>query len=121
MKRILGSIANSNSTVVKGGVVRYPCADAQVLAFEFGGRRFDVDPRDFGSPIDDADSDSDTDTDTDTEEGYGKEEGEEGEEGEVRPVWCTPNLAPTDAPELGAYLYSWSLGDPFLKGCVCLV
>lgn len=88
--------------------MRYPCADAQVLAFEFGGRRFDVDPRDFGSPIDDADSDS------------GEGEGE-GEGGKVRRVWCTPNLAPTDAPELGAYLYSWSLGDPFLKGCVLLV
>lgn len=103
MKRIVGSIANSSSTVGKGGVVRYPCADAQVLAFEFGGRRFDVDPRDFGSPIDDADSDSDSDSG-------------EGEGGKV--LWCTPNLAPTDAPELGAYLYSWSLGDPFLKGCV---
>lgn len=98
MKRIVGSIANSSSTVGKGGVVRYPCADAQVLAFEFGGRRFDVDPRDFGSPI------------------YA----EDTEDGKTM-LWCTPNLAPTDAPELGAYLYSWSLGDPFLKGCVCLV
>jgi hypothetical protein len=30
---------------------------------------------------------------------------------------CLPNLAPTDAPIEGkSFLYSWSLGDPFLKG-----
>lgn len=27
---------------------------------------------------------------------------------------CTPNLAITDPPGNG-FLYSWSLGDPFLK------
>lgn len=29
---------------------------------------------------------------------------------------CLPNLAVTDPPEEGSYLYSWSLGSPFLKG-----
>lgn len=29
---------------------------------------------------------------------------------------CVPNLAMTDTPKAGSgYLYSWSLGDPFLK------
>lgn len=85
-------MASIGNATVNGGTLAYPCADAQVLSFEFGGKRFDVDPRDFGSPI------------------YAQVT----EEGKV--LWCTPNLAPTDAPELGAYLYSWSLGDPFLKG-----
>lgn len=85
----------------------YPCASAQSLVFEFGGigklgnfnlnisdstggtRKFKVDARDFGRPIY-------------TEKDNGK--------------WCIPNLAPTDAPELGGYLYSWSLGEPFLRG-----
>lgn len=31
-------------------------------------------------------------------------------------VSCSPNLAATDPPAQGSgYLYSWSLGDPFLK------
>lgn len=85
-------MASIGNATFNGGALAYPCADAQVLSFEFGGKRFDVDPRDFGSPI------------------YA----EDIEEGKV--LWCTPNLARTDAPELGAYLYSWSLGDPFLKG-----
>lgn len=29
---------------------------------------------------------------------------------------CSPTLAATDPPQVGSgYLYSWSLGDPFLK------
>lgn len=65
----------------------YPCEEAYSLEFEFSGRRFQVDPRDFGRPLDDADS-----------------------------HFCIPNLAPTDPPLLGGYLYSWSLGEPFLRG-----
>jgi hypothetical protein len=29
---------------------------------------------------------------------------------------CVSNIVETDAPVLGGYLYSWNLGDPFLKG-----
>lgn len=29
---------------------------------------------------------------------------------------CTPNLAATDPPKIGGFLYAWSLGTPFLKG-----
>ena len=78
------------------GPVLYPCANAHALSFEFGppGRRkrFDVDPRDFGTPVHDVGEDN----------------------GEI--VWCIPNLAPTDPPRRGGFLNSWSLGDPFLKG-----
>ena len=28
---------------------------------------------------------------------------------------CVPALAVTDPPGVGGFLYSWSLGDPFLK------
>ncbi|KAL5522891.1 hypothetical protein ACEPAF_1158 [Sanghuangporus sanghuang] len=65
----------------------YPCEEAYSLEFEFSGRRFQVDPRDFGRPVDDSDE-----------------------------HFCVPNLAPTDPPQLGGYLYSWSLGEPFLRG-----
>lgn len=39
---------------------------------------------------------------------------------------CEANLAATDAPKSGGYQFQWSLGTPFLKGCVgsfffCLV
>ena len=64
----------------------YPCAEAHSLAFEFSGTRFQMDPRDFGRPIDSS------------------------------AHWCVPNLAPTDPPEIGTYLYGWSLGEPFLRG-----
>lgn len=64
----------------------YPCAEAHSLVFEFSGSQFQVDPRDFGRPVGDAEA-----------------------------KWCVPNFAPTDPPELGNYLYSWSLGEPFLR------
>ncbi|KAL5522860.1 hypothetical protein ACEPAG_8878 [Sanghuangporus baumii] len=64
----------------------YPCEEAYSLEFEFSGQRFQVDPRDFGRPVDDSEH------------------------------FCVPNLAPTDPPQLGGYLYSWSLGEPFLRG-----
>ena len=34
---------------------------------------------------------------------------------------CVPNIAVTDTPSSsGGFLYSWSLGDPFLKSYVFL-
>ncbi|KAL1740991.1 aspartic peptidase domain-containing protein [Schizophyllum fasciatum] len=69
-----------------GGDV-FPCAEPHALEFEFGGARFAVDPRDFAVPA------------------Y---------EGDVE--HCTAALAATDTPTIGeGYLYSWSLGIPFLK------
>lgn len=65
----------------------FPCGEVHKLSFEIRGKTFDVDPRDFGRPV-----------------------------GEPKVNWCIPNVAPTDAPELGGYLYSWSLGEPFIRG-----
>ena len=64
----------------------YPCKTAHTLAFSIAGQLFPVDPRDFGS------------------QSY-----------DDSPSTCTPALAPADPPG-GGFLYSWSLGDPFLKG-----
>lgn len=63
----------------------YDCAEAHILAFQIGGNLYPVDPRDFGSQT------------------Y-----------ENTVSQCTPNLAVTDPPSSG-FLYSWSIGDPFLK------
>ncbi|KAF7970144.1 hypothetical protein HWV62_24920 [Athelia sp. TMB] len=65
----------------------FPCSNAHTLSFEFSGKMFPVDPRDF---IQQTDANDDT--------------------------TCTATLAVTDSPKVGSgYLYSWSLGDPFLK------
>ena len=71
-----------------GGNGNFPCADAHSLAFQIGGQMFPVDPRDFITQAFQNSVDV-----------------------------CMPNLAPTDPPQMGGggYLYSWSLGDPFLK------
>ncbi|KAF9456223.1 aspartic peptidase domain-containing protein [Collybia nuda] len=66
--------------------MRYSCSEPHSLAFQIGGKMFPVDPRDFSSQFY-MDSVS----------------------------FCTPMLMPTDPPKEGRYLYSWSLGDPFLK------
>lgn len=29
--------------------------------------------------------------------------------------FCNPKITATDPPAVGGFLYSWSLGDPFLK------
>ncbi|ETW75583.1 aspartic peptidase [Heterobasidion irregulare TC 32-1] len=66
----------------------YPCGEAHTLAFKIGGKMFNVDPRDFGSQT------------------Y------------INSVdQCSPNLVATDPPGEG-FLYSWSLGDPFLKSAL---
>ncbi len=65
----------------------YDCAEAHTLTFQIGGRFYPVDPRDFGSRT----------------SGIGDTISQ-----------CTPNIAPTDPPSSG-FLYSWSIGDPFLK------
>jgi hypothetical protein len=69
------------------GNTTFPCTTPHTLAFQISGRMFPVDPRDFVSQ-----AFADTVAD------------------------CVANLAVTDIPKVGSgYLYSWSLGDPFLK------
>ncbi|KAF9012876.1 acid protease [Hymenopellis radicata] len=70
------------------GGTEFVCSTPHNLTFEIGGKMFPVDPRDF---ISQAYPDS-----TDA---------------------CIATIAVTDSPQRGqGYLYSWSLGDPFLKG-----
>ncbi|KAF7369314.1 Peptidase A1 domain-containing protein [Mycena venus] len=67
----------------------FACTTPHTLAFSIGGKLFPVDARDFASP---------TTTDGNLSE-------------------CSANVVETDAPVEGqGYQYSWSLGDPFLKG-----
>ncbi|KAF8628287.1 hypothetical protein AX17_005991 [Amanita inopinata Kibby_2008] len=63
----------------------FPCDKPHSLSFSIGGKLFPVDPMDFAQ----ADEDN--------------------------PSKCSPKLVATDSPTVGGYLYSWSLGDPFLK------
>ncbi|KAJ3845275.1 acid protease [Lentinula raphanica] len=65
------------------------CAIPHILSFQIGGQLFPVDPKDLV---------------------WTDEDSKRGEQ-------CYLNVAPTDVPVrgTGGYLYSWSLGDPFLK------
>ena len=63
----------------------FDCSVPHNLTFVIGGRPFPIDPRDFVQPAL-----------SDARDG------------------CVANLASTDPPGAG-FLYSWSLGDPFLK------
>jgi phytepsin len=65
---------------------RFPCNEPHTLAFQIGGKLFPVDPRDFVN-----------------------------QEFVDSVSVCSANLVQTDPPAEGRYLYSWSLGDPFLK------
>ncbi|KIY47720.1 acid protease, partial [Fistulina hepatica ATCC 64428] len=63
------------------------CSTPHTISFEIGGTMFPVDPRDF---ISQAYTNGTT--------------------------YCNANIVATDSPVYGSgYLYSWSLGDPFLK------
>ncbi|TFK36228.1 aspartic peptidase domain-containing protein [Crucibulum laeve] len=65
---------------------RFSCAEPHTLAFQIGGQMFPVDPRDFARQV------------------------------LLNTVsTCSPNLVATDTPGDGGYLFSWSLGMPFLK------
>ncbi|KAI0826929.1 acid protease [Trametes gibbosa] len=63
-----------------------PCDDGHNLTFQIGGKLFPVDPRDFVS---------------------------QNKRGDATNCVAS-NVVSTDAPSLGA-LFSWNLGDPFLK------
>ncbi|KAI0637478.1 acid protease [Trametes polyzona] len=71
----------------------FDCSNPHNLTFVIGGKPFPIDPRDFAHPA-------------------------AVTPGTVYPdeaARCTPALAATDPPGQGGFLYSWSLGDPFLK------
>ncbi|KAI0313848.1 acid protease [Amylostereum chailletii] len=64
----------------------YPCLTPHNLSFQFGGKMFPIDPRDFVS---------------------------QDKSGDAK-TCIANNVVATDAPSYGA-LFSWSLGDPFFK------
>ncbi|KAH7909462.1 aspartic peptidase domain-containing protein [Hygrophoropsis aurantiaca] len=81
------SLIRGPADVVSQIPMHLSCSTPHALVFQIGGKLFPVDPRDF---ISQARSGSVDD--------------------------CVANIAATDTPILGkGYLYSWSLGDPFLK------
>ncbi|XP_006456233.1 hypothetical protein AGABI2DRAFT_211096 [Agaricus bisporus var. bisporus H97] len=67
----------------------FPCSEAHTLSFLISGKQFPVDPRDLIY---------------------------QHEPGSI--ALCSLNMAVTDPPVKGGYLFSWSLGIPFLKGVV---
>jgi hypothetical protein len=69
------------------GNTTFPCTVPHTLAFQISGHIFPVDPRNFVRQA-----------------------------SKNTVALCEPNIAVTDSPKLGkGYLYSWSLGDPFLR------
>ena len=71
----------------------FDCSVPHTLSFEIGGVLFPVDPRDFAHP-------------------------NTPHNNAAYPAFntrCRPALVPTDPPSSDGFLYSWSLGDPFLK------
>jgi len=70
----------------KIGGTQFHCSVPHTLAFQIGGKMFPIDPRDFARQM------------------YTNS---------VKN--CIPNIAATDPPKVGGFLYSWSLGNPFLK------
>ncbi|KAK2459962.1 hypothetical protein APHAL10511_007968 [Amanita phalloides] len=65
----------------------FPCNEPHELSFSIGGKMFPVDPRDLIMQV------------------Y-----------EDNVSICTAKLLSTTTPTIGRFLYSWSLGTPFLKG-----
>ncbi|KAJ4480702.1 aspartic peptidase domain-containing protein [Lentinula edodes] len=103
------------------------CTAPHTLSFQIGGRMFPVEWRDLVWVEEEEDEDGDL-----QEEDSEYENDEKAEEDKVngsRKRQCYLNLAPTDVPSIpttttrgegggGGYLYSWSLGDPFLKNVI---
>ncbi|EIM84055.1 acid protease [Stereum hirsutum FP-91666 SS1] len=105
------SDANANANT---NTVTYPCSEPHTLAFEIGGRMFPVDPRDFGTQVSSSSSSSSSSSGDDGGDG---DDGDD-EDGDGSEPTCSFNLAVTDPPGSGGFLYSWSLGDPFLKSAL---
>ncbi|KAA1478690.1 acid protease [Dentipellis sp. KUC8613] len=74
-----------NTIIGMLGGTTYDCSQPHSLAFQINGTLFAVDPRDFGAPT----AGNST-------------------------ARCSPSLAIADPPG-STFLYSWNLGDPFLK------
>jgi hypothetical protein len=83
---LVGNIFNTISPGSTTGPLTFPCTDAHTLEFEIGGQRFPIDPRDFVG----------------TQTGSAK-------------TCDTSRLVVTDDPSKNGQLFSWSLGDPFMK------
>jgi len=86
VNNILTTVSPKYNPASTSSVPSLPCTSAHTLAFQIGGKMFPIDPRDFIS--------DETSTDTTTCE--------------------ASSVVPTDPPGVGA-LFSWSLGDPFMK------
>ncbi|KAJ3935233.1 MAG: aspartic peptidase domain-containing protein [Lentinula lateritia] len=102
------------------------CTTPHTLAFQIGGRMFPVEWRDLVW-VEEEDEDGDSqqgDSEYENDEDNGNAEEKKGNGSKKRQ--CYLNLAPTDVPTTttatggggGGYLYSWSLGDPFLKNVI---
>ncbi|KAF8628547.1 hypothetical protein AX15_003827 [Amanita polypyramis BW_CC] len=96
----LSALVDTGNSIIRGppDIVSYvtnklgadfPCDEPHTLTFSIGGERFPVDPRDF------------------IEQEY-----------KNNVSWCTAKLLATNTPTIGGFLYSWSLGSPFLKRSV---
>lgn len=83
--KILSTVSPTYSSNKKAGPI-LPCSVPRTLAFKIGGKMFPVDPRDFIGPTIPGDATN----------------------------CVADNLVSTDRPSRGA-LFSWSLGDPFMK------
>lgn len=108
----LSALIDTGSSLIRGpqdvvgqitsslGGDTFDCATPHNLTFVISGEPFSVDPRDFvrQSPI--------------------EEPFETAEAGGSAAVTCISTLAVTDPPGTPGFLYSWSLGDPFLKSYV---
>ncbi|KLO16728.1 acid protease [Schizopora paradoxa] len=88
VQAIYSGISTSFNASAANVIAPYDCSVPHTLSFQFGGKQFPVDPRDFLSPTLVSNTSAECN--------------------------AAGNLVKTDPPALGA-LYSWSLGDTFLK------
>ncbi|KAF9465351.1 aspartic peptidase domain-containing protein [Collybia nuda] len=83
---ILRTVSPTFDSTTANAKAVVPCAVPHTVAFQIGGKMFPVDPRDFIGELQDNDATN----------------------------CVADNIVSTDPPRIGS-LYSWSLGDPFLK------
>jgi hypothetical protein len=87
VKNILSTVSTAYaSSNDPNAIPTLPCSTPHTLAFQIGGKRFPVDPRDFIGATKAGDANT----------------------------CVADNVVATDPPEKGS-LFRWSLGDPFLK------
>lgn len=88
VQAIYSSISSSFNASATNVIAPYDCNIPHTVSFQFGGKQFPVDPRDFLSPTLVSSTNAECD--------------------------AAGNLVKTDPPTIGS-LYSWSLGDTFMK------